>query len=71
MKKKKVFNFKQYVLNESELDKLCPLATRDIKLNTVNRDLAIKSEIINYGPMNLTDEQYWVDLANHWSNKES
>ena len=67
---KKFFNFKQYVLNENKLDKTCPLATRDIEINTKNRDAAIKSETINYGPLNLTDEQYWVDLAEHWSNEK-
>ena len=67
--KKSFLNFKQYTLNEDMLDKSCPLSTRNIELNTKNRDAAIKSEIINYGPMNLTDKQYWVDLADHWSNK--
>jgi len=45
----------------------CPMATRDLKLNTKNRNTAIKSEHIKYGPLNLTDEGYWVDAAKHWN----
>jgi len=44
----------------------CPMATRDLKLNTKNRNIAIKSNHINYGPLNLSDEKYWEDAADHW-----
>ena len=44
----------------------CPRATQDLKLNTKNRNAAIKAEHIKYGPLNLSDEQYWVDAAKHW-----
>ena len=44
----------------------CPRATRDLALNTENRNTAIKSEHIKYGPLNLTDEKYWEDAAEHW-----
>ena len=43
-----------------------PRATQDLKLNTKNRNAAIKAEHIKYGPLNLSDEQYWVDAAKHW-----
>jgi hypothetical protein len=52
------------VLGEAEMD--CPKATQDLKLNTENRDKSIEAEHIKYGPLNLSDEQYWVDLAEHW-----
>ena len=45
---------------------VCPRATQDLKLNTKNRNAAIKAEHIKYGPLNLSDEQYWVDAAKHW-----
>ena len=48
----------------------CPLATHDIKVNTKNRDLAIHSEHIKYGPINIADTGYWVKLAKHWSGKD-
>ena len=40
--KEKVFNFKQYVLNESKLDDSCPLATRDIVENTKKQRFSYK-----------------------------
>jgi len=47
----------------------CPLATQDLKLNTKNRDAAIKDPNIKYGPLNLEDEEYWVKAAKHWNTK--
>jgi len=44
----------------------CPRATQDLKLNTENRNKAIESEHIRYGPLNFSDEQYWEDAAKHW-----
>ena len=44
----------------------CPLATEDIRTNTENRNAAIKDELIKYGPMNLSDEAYWDELAEFW-----
>lgn len=44
----------------------CPLATQDLELNTKNRNAAIKAEHIGYGPLNLSDEDYWEHLAEHW-----
>ena len=45
----------------------CPRATQDLKLNTKNRNMAIKEDHIKYGPLNLNDENYWVDAAKHWN----
>ena len=45
---------------------ICPPATKDLELNTKNRDKAISSDHIQYGPMNLEDEEYWDKLAQHW-----
>lgn len=44
----------------------CPRATKDLKFNTKNRNMAIKDEDIKYGPLNLDDEKYWEKLAEHW-----
>tara|TARA_R100001015_G_C4611526_1_gene166933 strand:- start:846 stop:1289 length:444 start_codon:yes stop_codon:yes gene_type:complete len=45
----------------------CPMATRDLELNTKNRNEAIHSKHIQYGPLNLSDESYWVRAAEHWN----
>lgn len=45
----------------------CPMATQNLKLNTQNRNESIKDKNIRYGPINLEDESYWVDLADHWN----
>jgi len=45
----------------------CPIATRDLKTNTRNRDKAIRSSWIQYGPVNLSDNKYWQRLAKHWN----
>tara|TARA_R100000329_G_scaffold133764_1_gene113594 strand:- start:548 stop:949 length:402 start_codon:yes stop_codon:yes gene_type:complete len=45
----------------------CPRATQDLKLNTKNRDSAVKAEHIQYGPLNLNDEDYWERYAKRWN----
>ena len=45
----------------------CPRATKDLKLNTKNRDSAVKAEHIHYGPLNLNDEDYWERYAKRWN----
>ena len=45
----------------------CPAATKNLKLNTKNRNAAIKDEDIRYGPLNLEDEKYWEGVAEHWN----
>ncbi len=47
----------------------CPLATQDLQVNTQNRDAAIQAEHIQYGPMNLEDENYWVEIAEFWKTE--
>ena len=47
----------------------CPPATQDLELNTKNRDAAIKTDYIQYGPLNLSDENYWVRAADHWNTE--
>ena len=32
----------------------CPRATKDLKFNTKNRNIAIKEDHIKYGPLNLS-----------------
>jgi hypothetical protein len=50
-----------------EADASCPAATQDLKLNTKNRNAAIKAKHIEYGPLNLSDEEYWEHFAEHWN----
>jgi len=45
----------------------CPAATQDLELNTKNRDASIEAEHIQYGPLNLNDEEYWERAADHWN----
>ena len=45
----------------------CPRATQDLKLNTKNRDSAVKAKHIQYGPLNLNDEDYWERYAERWN----
>ena len=49
----------------------CPPATEDLKLNTENRNKAIKEKHIQYGPLNLSDEAYWERLSDHWGTTPS
>ena len=50
-----------------EAEMACPLPTQDLKLNTKNRNSAIKADYIQYGPLNLEDEEYWERAAQHWN----
>ena len=52
-------------------DYVCPPATQDLKLNTKNRDAAIKADHIKYGPLNVDEPgDYWKDIANYWNTTE-
>lgn len=45
----------------------CPVPTKDLKINTENRDRAIKADHIEYGPLNVDEPaDYWEHLADHW-----
>jgi len=44
----------------------CPIATQNLSINTKRRDRAIRTDWIQYGPINLADEQFWVRLGKFW-----
>ncbi len=57
------------LLGESEMN--CPKATQDLELNTKNRDLSIKEDYIQYGPLNVDEPgDYWKDIAEYWNTTE-
>jgi|GEM_PF-800088 len=45
----------------------CPMATQNLEVNTKNRDAAVKAPHIQYGPLNLSDEDYWVRYGERWN----
>jgi|TARA_R110000824_G_scaffold122996_1_gene280532 hypothetical protein len=52
-------------------DLVCPPATQDLKLNTKNRDSAIHTEYIQYGPLNVDKPgDYWEQIADYWDSTE-
>lgn len=45
----------------------CPVPTKNLQLNTNNRNRAIEADFIEYGPLNVDEPaDYWQDLADHW-----
>ena len=62
------FDLKKYLAEGKLYEALmtCPLPTQDLELNTKNRDMSIEADHIQYGPLNLSDKEYWEDLAKHW-----
>ena len=54
----------QYKVRDNPSD--CPPATQSLELNTKNRNNAIQSDYIRYGPLNLNDLRYYDDAAAHW-----
>lgn len=43
----------------------CPLATKDVELNTTNRDFT--QDKYNYGPLNVDEPgDYWEGIADEW-----
>ena len=64
MKKSKLRNIIRETLEDSV--KQCPAPTQDLELNTLNRNRAIQTEFIQYGPLNLADKNYWVKAAKQW-----
>ena len=58
-----------YILlkDDKKTNPSCPRATKDLEFNTKNRNKAIKSSWIQYGPLNLSDNSYWKRLAKHWN----
>ena len=60
-------NWRKFV---SEVKKfVCPPATQDLELNTKNRNSSIQAEHIQYGPLNLSDKEYWRRAAEHWNTE--
>jgi hypothetical protein len=50
---------------------VCPEATQDLKLNTKNRDAAVKAEHVQYGPLNVNEPgDFWKDIADSWNTSE-
>jgi hypothetical protein len=58
-------------IDESSNKLSCPVATQDLEVNTQNRDKAIEAKHIQYGPLNLSDKDYWRALAKHWNTDVS
>lgn len=54
------------MMGEGEMDRSCPMATRDITLNLKNRGKAIDKA--SYGPMNPNEpnDAYWAKMAAKW-----
>jgi len=58
--------FKQ-MFGEQKME--CPPATKDLAINTKNRDAATKK--YNYGPLNVDEPgDYWEKIAKHWKTTE-
>lgn len=50
----------------------CPIATQDLKINTRNRDKAIKAKYIQYGPLNVDEPgDFWKKIADYWNTNEA
>jgi len=46
----------------------CPPATQDLELNTRNRDRAIQTDYIQYGPLNVRSPgDFWEKIAAFWN----
>jgi hypothetical protein len=64
-----LLNYRQYLILEQGSES-CPLATKNLELNTRNRDKALDEEgFIKYGPLNLADEEYWKEYAKKWNTQ--
>ena len=49
------------------VEMICPTATQDLELNTMNRDAAIQAKHIQYGPLNVKEPgDYWKEIAEYW-----
>ena len=63
---KRIINEELKRIIEQKKNKECPAATQSLEINTKNRNSAIQAEYIQYGPLNLADEEYWERAAKHW-----
>ena len=58
---------KKFIRFITEEEMSCPMATQDLKVNTKNRDSAIKADHIQYGPLNVDEPgDYWDKIAEYW-----
>ena len=58
-------HIQQRLLLEQENGMKCPPATKDLEINTKNRDATIKK--FNYGPLNVDEPgDYWEKIAKYW-----
>jgi len=63
------FNLRKYLKEGKLFEALmpCPAPTQNVALNTANRDRAITSDYINYGPLNVEEPgDYWEKVAEKW-----
>jgi hypothetical protein len=60
------------LLLEKVLNKVgCPKPAKDLKLNTKNRNKAIKAEHVQYGPLNVDKPgNFWKQIAKFWKTEE-
>ena len=66
----KISKLKQLIKEAIEDNiKECPAPTQNLELNTANRNRGIQAEFIKYGPLNLSDENYWKEYAKKWGTK--
>jgi len=57
------------IITEDKAGKACPLAARDVELNTLNRDYV--QDKFNYGPLNVDEPgDYWKKIAKEWNTSE-
>ena len=62
-------HIQQRLLLEQENGMKCPPATKNLELNTKNRDATIKK--FNYGPLNVDEPgDYWKKIAKYWKTTE-
>lgn len=68
----KKFELRNIIREQTEETvKQCPAPTQDLELNTLNRNRAIQADHIKYGPLNLSDEEYWEEYAKKWGETTS
>jgi hypothetical protein len=65
---KNLLKYNQFLILEQGTNS-CPLATQNLELNTKNRNKSIEAEYIQYGPLNLNDEDYWARYAKKWNTE--
>ena len=64
-KKKKMNTLRRYINIVEAAESGCPLATKDVELNTKNRDFV--QDKYNYGPLNVDEPgDYWEGVADEW-----